>query len=301
MTATAPARSFLFVPADSDRKLAKALTLGADVLIFDLEDAVLPAKKPEARTTLAAFLDGYTATAQAWVRVNDLSSSETLRDLLVAVHPKVRGVVLPKILGPECIQQLSHYLDMAETARGLPLGHTRIIAVCTETPAAVLRVGELSRLQQPRLSGLMWGGEDLSAAMGAGDPRLPDGRWRATMVHARHQCLMLAHTLGVEAIDTVFVDFRDPEGCAASAAEARHDGFTGKVAIHPSQVDIINRGFSVTEAERAYAQRVIEAMSQGAGAVALDGKMIDVPHLKQAQRVLARHAAQASSPSESSP
>ncbi|WP_421793702.1 HpcH/HpaI aldolase/citrate lyase family protein [Hydrocarboniphaga effusa] len=281
-----PIRSMLFVPADSERKLAKAAGLAADALIFDLEDAVMPANKPAARVLLAAVLREYDGVSQAWVRVNDLASGELLSDLGVVATPGVVGLVLPKIRGPEDIEIVSHYLDAAEALRGLPPGSLRIMAVCTETPAAVLRMGEIARRPHPRLAGLIWGGEDLSAALGAGVPRAADGRWLPVYEHARTQCLLAAHALDVEAIDTVYVDIRNAEGCARNAQAARYDGFTGKIAVHPDQVSIINAAFTPSAAEIEYAQRVVAAFESGAGAVSLDGKMLDMPHLKSARRVL---------------
>jgi citrate lyase subunit beta/citryl-CoA lyase len=284
-------KSLLFVPADNERKLAKAAACGADALAFDLEDSVLPDRKPEARRMLAAYLPTYAGKSQPWVRVNDLASGELLKDLAAVVRLAPVGIVLPKIRGPEDLETVSHYLDMAEVAADRPPGSTRILAVCTETASAVLRMGEIARGTFPRLQGLCWGGEDLSSALGAGDPRAPDGSWRPVYEHARTQCLLAAHALGVEAIDTVYVDFKNPDGCRANSAAARYDGFTGKIAIHPDQVTIINAAFTPSADELAHARRVVEAFASGAGAVSLDGKMYDIPHLKAAQRLLASAAA----------
>ena len=281
-----PIRSMLFVPADSERKLAKSVGLGADALIFDLEDAVMPANKPAARVLLGEFLRQYDGPSQAWVRVNDLASGELLSDLSVVATPGVSGLVLPKIRGPEDIEIVGHYLDAAESLRGLPASSLRIMAVCTETPAAVLRMGEIARRPHSRLAGLIWGGEDLSAALGAGEPRAIDGRWRPVYEHARTQCLLAAHALEVEAIDTVYVDIRNAEGCRLNTEAARYDGFTGKIAVHPDQVSIINTAFTPSADEIEYARRVVAAFESGAGAVSLDGKMLDMPHLKSARRVL---------------
>ncbi|WP_295686221.1 CoA ester lyase [uncultured Nevskia sp.] len=280
-------KSILFVPADNERKLAKAVSCGADALAFDLEDSVLPERKPLARLLLVEYLKTYSGASEVWIRVNDLASGELLRDLAAVVASKPVGIVLPKVFGPEDITTVSHYLDMAETQAGLPLGGIAILAVITETPAAVLRMGEFTRHSFPRLKALMWGGEDLSSAMGAGDPRQADGRWRPVYEHARIQCLLAAHALGVEALDTVYVDFRNSDGCRANSEGARYDGFTGKCAIHPDQVPVINAAFSPSEEEIAFAHRVIAAFETGAGAVQLDGKMLDVPHLKAARRLLA--------------
>jgi len=279
-------RSLLFVPADSERKLAKAQDCGADALAFDLEDSVLPPRKPAARAMLAEFLRGYRGRSQPWVRVNDLASGELLKDLAAAVPLAPAGIVLPKIRGPEDLDIVASYLDMAEAMHGLAPGAIGILAVCTETPSAVLRMGELLRVKRPRLKGMLWGGEDLSSAIGAGDPRAPDGAWRPVYEHARTQCLLACHALEVEAIDTVYVDFRNPEGCRRNSEAARYDGFTGKVAIHPDQVAVINAAFTPSADELAHAQRVVGAFEGGVGAVSLDGKMLDIPHLKAAQRLL---------------
>jgi len=280
-------RSLLFVPADSEKKLAKAAGTAADALVLDLEDAVLPERKPLARQLLQAYLREAADRRRLWVRVNDLASGELLRDLPAVVAARPAGIVLPKIRGPEDLEIVSRYLEALEAANDLPVGSIPLLPVVTETPAGLLRLGELLRQPQPRLRGLIWGAEDLSSAMGAGDPRAPDGRWRPTYEHARSQCLLAAHALGVEAIDTVYVDFRDGEGLRTACQASRYDGFTGRVAIHPDQVAVINEAFTPSDAELTLARRVVEAFRGGAGAVALDGKMYDIPHLKSAQRLLA--------------
>nr|AEO27336.1 3-hydroxy-3-isopropenylglutaryl CoA lyase [Pseudomonas sp. 19-rlim] len=281
-----PIRSMLFVPADSDRKLEKSIELQADALVFDLEDSVLPARKTIARDMLKAFLPTYAGTGQPWIRVNDLESGELLNDLAAVISLAPTGIVLPKIRGPEDLDLVSHWLDMAECMAGIEQGHTRIIAVATETPDAVLRMADLIKIRCPRLLGLIWGAEDLSSAIGAGDPRTATGAWRQTYEFARTQALLAAHALGIQAIDTVYVDFRNPQGCEANCRDASYDGFTGKVAIHPSQVPVINEAFSPTPEQIAYAKRVVAAFEQGEGAISLDGKMLDIPHLKSARKVL---------------
>lgn len=283
--------SWLFVPADSERKLAKAQHTDATDLILDLEDAVLPERKAVARGLLREVLvqGALTArTGRTWVRINALDSGDTLEDLRAATCRGVSGVVLPKLRGPEDLDQLTHYLEAAEAFSEVPPGTLKIVALCTETPAAVLRMGELTRGHWPRLAGLMWGGEDLSTALGAVSAREPDGRWRPVIDQARSLCLLAAHALGVAAIDTVYVDFRNAAGCRESALRARADGFNGKLAIHPEQVAIINTAFTPTAEELARARRVVAAFASGAGAVSLDGQMLDLPHLRQARRLLAQ-------------
>jgi len=277
----------LFVPADSEKKLARAGSCGADALILDLEDSVLPERKPLARDMAHEYLAKAADRSTLWVRVNDLSSGEMLKDLAKIVPAGPAGIVLPKIRGPEDVLKVGHYLDAVEAAGGRDVGSVRMVVLVTETPNAVLRLGELAREgANPRIAGLTWGAEDLSSAIGAGDPRLPDGAWRPTYEYARIQCLLAAHALAVEAIDTVYVNYRDPEGLRKSCQSARFDGFTGRVAIHPDQVPIINEAFTPGIDELALAQRIVDAFSSGAGAVSIDGKMYDVPHLKAARRLL---------------
>ena len=280
-------RSTLFVPADSDKKLAKAAASGADALVLDLEDAVLPDRKPQAREMMQAYLASLPDRRHIWVRVNDMASGEILKDLAKVVPARPAGILLPKIKGPEDVAAVGHYLDALEVEHGLTPGHIRITGIVTETPAAMLRMGELVQQAHPRISHVAWGGEDLSAAMGAGDPRTPEGAWRPMYEYARNQCLLLGHAIGCEVLDTVYVNFKDPEGLRKACLQSRYDGFTGRIAIHPDQVAIINEAFTPTEAERAMAQRIIDAFKSGAGAVSIDGKMYDIPHLKAARRVLA--------------
>jgi citrate lyase subunit beta/citryl-CoA lyase len=276
-------RSLLFVPADSDRKLAKSTGAGADALILDLEDSVLPERKLAARGLAREFLGSAVPGVQIWVRVNDLASGELLKDLTAILPAKPAGIVLPKIRGPEDIQTVSNYL---EQSTGVSASATSIMALATETPIAVLRLGELVRHRLPRLAALSWGAEDLSSALGAGDPRYADGSWRPLYAHARAQCILAAHALGVEAIDTVYLDYRDTTGLGIACHASRHDGFTGCLAIHPDQVAVINAAFTPSDAEIALAHRIVQAFAGGEGAVSIDGRMFDVPHLKAAQRLI---------------
>lgn len=280
-------RSFLFVPADSERKLAKSLESQADALVLDLEDSVMPANKPFARVSMRHHLDQLSDHERWWVRVNSLSSGELLHDLIATVPARPAGILLPKIEGPDDIAIVSYYLDALEVEHGITPGSTHIAVVVTETPAVVLRLGELVQRHYPRVRAVMWGAEDLSAALQASDPRTPKGDWRPTYEFARSQSLLLAHAWGVEAIDTVYVDFSDTEGLERHCIASRHDGFTGRIAIHPNQVDVINRAYSPSAAEIALARRIVEAFGSGKGVIALDGKMYDIPHLKAASQLLA--------------
>jgi citrate lyase subunit beta/citryl-CoA lyase len=284
-------RSMLFVPADSERKLAKAEAAGADALILDLEDSVLPQRKTAARVMACDYLRGHADGAPKWVRINDLASGELLKDLAAVLPASPAGIILPKIRGPEDVTTVANYLEILEEVHGIAAGNVALLALVTETPAAVLRMGELTRAPVTRLTGLGWGAEDLSSALGAGDPRRPDGSWRPMYVHARSQCILAAHALGIEAIDTVYVNFKDSAGLLTACEESRYDGFTGRFAIHPDQVPVINQAFTPRPEELALAERIVAAFAAGSGAVSIDGKMYDIPHLKAAQRLTQAAAA----------
>lgn len=278
-------RSMLFVPADSERKLAKAEGAGADAIILDLEDSVLPDRKPTARGLAADYLRSHSSGTALWVRINDLASGELLKDLAAVMPARPAGIILPKIRGPEDVATVSNYLTALEEVHGLE-DDVPILALITETPAAVLRMGELVTAAPQRLTAVGWGAEDLSSALGAGDPRLPNGAWRPLYEHARCQCILAAHALGALALDTVYVNFRDPEGLRVACEASRYDGFTGRFAIHPDQVAVINQAFTPSAAEIALAHRIVAAFADGAGAVSIDGKMFDIPHLKAARRLI---------------
>ena len=279
-------RSMLFVPADSERKLAKAAGAGADALILDLEDSVLPERKAAARLLAGQYLRNPPSGIPIWVRVNDLGSGELLKDLAAIVSSRPAGIVLPKIRGPEDLQAATHYLEAFEESAGIGGADIPILALATETPSAVLRMADLLRAPTGRLAALGWGAEDLSSAVGGGDPRLPSGAWRPMYEQARCQCILAAHALGVEAIDTVYVNFRDAEGLRNACDASRHDGFTGRFAIHPDQVPVINQAFTPSAADLSLAHRIVDAFASGAGAVSLDGKMYDIPHLKAARKLI---------------
>lgn len=280
-------RSLLFVPADSERKLARSATLPADAMVLDLEDSVLPERKELARSMMSEHLAGVADRTKYWVRVNDLASGQTITDLVAAVPARPAGIVLPKILGPEDVVTVDHYLNVLEAEHGLTNGSIAIAVLVTETPSALLRMGELVRQRHPRIALVMWGAEDLSSVLGCANPRTSNGQWRSIYEYARTRALLAAYALGAQAIDTVYVDLNDPDGLAASSRGSRHDGFTGRVAIHPDQIAIINECYSPANEEVDLARRIVAALSGGAGAVAIDGKMYDVPHLKAARRLLA--------------
>ena len=288
-------RSLLFIPGDSEKKLGKADGLRPDALILDLEDSVVPARKGLAREMVRAFLAARPERprTQLWVRINPIDHPDVLNDLVAIVGGRPDGIMQPKANGPEDVARLSLYLDALEAREGVPAGHVRILPVATETAIAPFNLGRYAASRLPRLVGLTWGAEDLSSAIGAATNLDMSGEWDLTYRLVRSTCLLAAHAAGVEAIDTLYVDYRNPEGLRASCLQARRQGWTGRIAIHPDQVDIINESFSPSEADVAHARRVLAAFAAepDAGTVGLDGKMLDIPHLKQAQRLLALHEA----------
>lgn len=281
-----PIRSFLFVPADSERKLARGLDSGADALILDLEDSVAAANRAAARVLARAFLDRHGSDRIArYVRINPLASGLALDDLAATVAGRPDGILLPKCT-PDDVRTADHYLSAFEAAAGHPVGGTRIVAIATETPAAVFALGHYAGCS-PRLESITWGAEDLAACIG-GNNRTADGAYDGPYRLARSLCLLAASAAEVQALDTIYTDFRDPEGLRAECIAARRSGFTGKMAIHPAQLTTINEVFSTSAEEREWAERVIAAFAEnpGAGTLALDGRMIDKPHLVLARRLL---------------
>jgi citrate lyase subunit beta/citryl-CoA lyase len=281
------ARSYLFVPADSERKLAKAASSDADALILDLEDSVRPEERLRARNLAREFLTGHPEKA-LWVRINPLNQPDALSDLRATVNAAPRGIVLPKPVGASDANRLGKLLDVLEQENELDSGSIRIMPITTELPAAMFRLQEYAGATR-RIEALTWGAEDLSSALGASANRDPQGRWLAPYDLARSLCLFAAAAAGVPAIDTVFTDFRNVEGLQRSAAAARRDGFGGMLAIHPDQVEIINAAFIPDAAEVERAHKIVDlfAANLAAGALQLDGEMLDMPHLVQAKKILA--------------
>jgi citrate lyase subunit beta/citryl-CoA lyase len=278
-------RSFLFVPGDSERKLEKARSAGADALIVDLEDSVMAESRPAARELTRDFIEG---RAGAWVRINPVDSGDALDDLQAVMPAAPDGIVLPKPRSADDALRLATKLDELESTHGIPAGRTRILPLCTERPRALFSL-ESDFGATPRLAGLSWGAEDLGAAVGAKANRDESGNWLPPYELARSMCLFAAAAAEVPAIDTVFTDFRNPEGLARYASQAARDGFSGMLAIHPAQVETINHAFSPSEAEVKHAERIVALFEQNptAGALSLDGKMVDRPHLVQARRIIA--------------
>lgn len=284
-------RSLLFIPGDSDKKLAKVAGCGADAVILDLEDSVAPGAKPTAREKVADFLHSLerdVAGPELWVRINPLASGMAEADLAAVVPTRPDGIMLPKPDGPEDCARLSSLLDHMELAHGVTPGSIGIVPVASETAIAPFRLGDYATADLPRLRGMTWGAEDLAAALGATGNRGSDGEFLFTFRMVRSLTLMAAHAAGVQAIETLHADFRDEAGLAASSRQAFSEGFSGRLAIHPAQVGPINEGFTPSEEEIEFARRVVAAFEAepGAGVVGLDGKMLDIPHLKAAQRTL---------------
>ena len=278
-------RSLLFVPADSERKLEKAKSSPADALILDLEDSVAAERRPAARALMAEYIAGAKLRASLWVRINPVGSDDYHDDIGAIMKARPAGIIVPKPDGPETLRTLDRDLSALETQHGAPARGIAVIPVASETPAAVLALGEY-RNPPPRLAALTWGAEDLSAALGAAGNRDETGEFAFTYRMVRSLCLVAAKAANVAAIDTLFADFRDRAGLEIYARAAQREGFTGMLAIHPDQVETINAAFTPSAADVDYARRVVAAFASGAGVASLDGKMLDQPHLKQARHVL---------------
>ena len=278
-------RSFLFVPADSEKKLEKASASVADALILDLEDSVAAANKPKARGMAREFLQGRHAQS-IWVRVNPVDTAEFAADIAAIVAGAPAGLVIPKPDGPQALHLANAHLITEETNAGLPQGGIKLLPVATETPTAVLSLADY-RSPPPRLTAITWGAEDLAAALGAAANRDEAGEFLFTFRIVRTLCLMAAKAAGVEAIDTLHANFRDMAGLERAARAAQREGFSGMLAIHPDQVETINAAFTPSASDVEHAKKVVAAFASGEGVASLDGRMLDQPHLKQAQHILA--------------
>ncbi|MCL9998035.1 MAG: CoA ester lyase [Erythrobacter sp.] len=289
-------RSWLFAPGDSEKKMGKAEGSAADIALLDLEDSVSPENKPAARQMVAEQIAASKNKARLWVRINPITGHECIADLAAIMPSRPGGVFLPKAEGAADVTQLHHYLTALEAANGIPLGRTLIAALVTETAAAMFRTGDYAGDYpgKARLVAMSWGAEDLSSALGAREQRGDDGEYAHTYEMARSLCLIGASAAGVAAIETVQPEFRDLDALAARARRVRAQGFRGMLAIHPAQVDPINAAFTPSAEELAHARAVVQAFADhpGAGVVALDGAMLDRPHLVLAQRLLAEAGAQ---------
>ena len=295
-------RSWLFVPADAPSKLDKASGAGADVVILDLEDSVAEPRKPEARRLASRFLAerAMPRTPAVFVRINPLSGPHALADLAAVVPGSPDGIVLPKPDGAADAVRLDHYLTALEASAGLAAGRIRILPIATETPRALFTL-DTYRGSSARLAGLTWGAEDLPAAVGASTNRSEDGGYSDLCRLARTLCLAGASAAGLPPIETVYPAFRDLAGLEAYAMRARRDGFVGMMAIHPQQVPVINAIFMPTAQELEHARKVVALFEADphTGTVALEGRMLDLPHLKQARALLAAAEADDEVPSPS--
>ena len=282
------ARSWLFAPGDSERKMEKATAGTADIVLLDLEDAVAEGEKTKARSMVAAFL---TANAQLrqrlWVRINPIQGPHGLADLVAIVGSRPGGIMLPKSRGRADAELLDHYLTALEAAAGTECGTTQVIVLVTETADAMFTTG--SYAGAARVVALTWGAEDLADALGASANRDEDGSYGFTYQLARSLCLVGATAAGVSAIETIHGDFRDEAGLRKRATEVRRAGFRGMLAIHPAQVDVINEAFTPSTEELARAQEIVDlfAANPGVGAIGHKGAMLDRPHLARAQALLA--------------
>lgn len=291
-------RSWLFVPADSEKKLAKVASAGADVVIVDLEDAVAPEAKDTARQQARDWLAAYRQQVVAgtsfgrWVRINGLDTPLWREDLAVAMAGAPDGIMVPKAAGPDQLQLLAAELYEQEQQHGIATGTTRILPLVSETASAALGIASYASAPLPRLAGLTWGAEDLSAALGATRKRDERGVWTDAFRMVRATVLLTAHARQVAAIDTLHADFRDLDGLQRMAEASFADGFAGMLAIHPAQVPVINAAYTPGAAAVAEAQAIVAAFeaNPGVGAVQLDGRMIDQPHLAQARKLLERLA-----------
>lgn len=284
-------RSLLFVPADSPRKLERAMRSGADCLIVDLEDSIAASNKAAARRAALSFLREHQTEPGRpilYVRINALDTPFSESDLDEVMTSAPDGIMLPKARGGTDVSLLSSRLAVREALHGATDGATRIIPLASESAAAVFTLGTYAG-SSTRLAGLTWGAEDLSADSGALAVRV-GGDWTDAFRLVRNLSLFAAAAAGVAAIDTVFTDFRDAGGLARECELAARDGFSGKLAIHPDQVDIINDAFTPAPEAIAHAENVVTAFanSGNAGVTSLEGKMLDRPHLKAAKRLLAR-------------
>ncbi|EJU14681.1 CoA ester lyase [Novosphingobium resinovorum] len=283
----ATARSWLFAPGDSERKMTKAMEGEADIVLIDLEDAVAPDAKAAARPLVHDFIKANPEQrARLWVRINPFDGPHTLADLAAVMPAHPGGIMLPKVYGRADVEKLDHCLSALEVANGIEEGSTPVIVLITETAEAMFHTG--SYKGAPRVVAVTWGAEDLADSIGASSNRNDDGSYSFTYELARSLTVLGAATAGVTAIETISADFRDLEALRARAEKVRRDGFRGMMAIHPAQVPVINAAFTPTEAEIAEAQEIVDvfAANPGVGAIGWKGGMLDRPYLARAERLL---------------
>ncbi|MGH6862232.1 MAG: HpcH/HpaI aldolase/citrate lyase family protein [Phyllobacterium sp.] len=283
-------RSLLFAPGDSERKIVKALGCATDAVILDLEDSVRPEQRAAARGLCYETLSGYTGDKKLFVRINALDTPDALPDLAAVVRGRPYGVMLPKCQSASDLGQLDHHLSALEARDNLPVGTISVLPIVTETGRAMFNLGTYGE-GTPRLTGLLWGGEDLAADIGAHTNRDANKKYTPIYELARTLCLLAATASRSTAVDAVYTDFRNSDALRAEAEAAARDGFTAKAAIHPDQIDIINEVFTPTTEQADYARRIVAAFQDNGkttSVAALEGRMLDRPHLIMAQRLLGR-------------
>lgn len=280
------ARSWLFAPGDSEKKVGKCAASDADIAIFDLEDAVAPENKPSARGIVHDFLKTQDNRERLWVRINPLDTQWAVHDLAAVMPAKPGGIMLPKAQGRADVELLDHYLTALEAANDIELGSTKVLALVTETAEGMFTCGDYKGA--PRLVAMSWGAEDLADAVGASENRNPDGSYGFTYELARSLCLLGAAAAGVAPIETIQGDFKDLDGLKARAEKVRRAGYRGMLAIHPAQVAVINAAFTPSEAEITEAQEIVDifAANPGVGTIGHKGAMLDRPHLARAEALL---------------
>jgi len=281
-------RSMLFVPGDRPERFAKAAASGADAVILDLEDAVVPGKRPQARREIAAYLASAERRVPLWVRINPVDTEDALPDLAAVIDARPDGIMLPKARDGADVHRASHWLEAHEARCGYAIGSVGLIPLITESAGALLKAASFTELPA-RVAGLTWGAEDLAADIGAFGNKSPDGEYELTYAIARSMCLLAAAAAGVPAIDTVDTEIKDIVAIERRARASRRQGFAGKLAIHPGQVAPIHAAFSPSDDEVRWAERVLAAFrdAPGTGAVSFEGGMLDKPHVRQAERILA--------------
>ncbi|TCU55765.1 citrate lyase subunit beta/citryl-CoA lyase [Novosphingobium sp. PhB57] len=281
------ARSWLFAPGDSEKKMTKAMEGEADIVLIDLEDAVAPDSKAAARPMVHDFIAANPdQRGRLWVRINPLDGPHTLDDLVAIMPARPGGIMLPKVYGRQDVETLDRYLEALEVANGIEQGSTPVIVLITETAEAMFHTGNYKGA--PRVVALTWGAEDLADSIGASSNKNADGSYSFTYELARSLTVLGAATAGVTAIETISADFKDLEALKARAEKVRRDGYRGMMAIHPAQIPVINEAFTPTEAEIAEAQEIVDvfAANPGVGAIGWKGGMLDRPYLARAERLL---------------
>lgn len=281
------ARSWLFAPGDSEKKMTKAMEGEADIVLIDLEDAVAPDNKANARPMVHDFIKAHPEQrSRLWVRINPFDGPYTLLDLAAIMPARPGGIMLPKVYGRADVERLDHCLSALEVANGIEEGSTPVIVLITETAEAMFHTGDYKGA--PRVVALTWGAEDLADSIGASSNKNPDGSYSFTYELARSLTVLGAATAGVTAIETISADFKDLDALRARAERVRRDGYRGMLAIHPAQIPVINEAFTPTAEEIAEAQEIVDvfAANPGVGAIGWKGGMLDRPYLARAERLL---------------